>query len=165
MPNSSTARQNHGAHSFQCDASQRGLGAALFQEGRLIAYASRALTETGERYAQIEKDMLAIIFSLQKFQHHTYGRPVKLFSDYKPLEMIFNKPLVATPRRLQGTRMRLQAYDIEIIHQPGQTMYIADLLSRSYLPISTNSSSVELESINMAQFTSISNDRLTEIKA
>ena len=79
--------------------------------------------------------------------------------------MIFKKPLATTPRRLQGMRRRLQAYDIEVIYQPGPTMYIADLLSRSYLPISPNPSSVEFESINMAQLISISNERLTEIRA
>ena len=38
-----------------CDASQHGLGAACLQNGRPVAYASRALTETETRYAQIEK--------------------------------------------------------------------------------------------------------------
>ena len=42
---------------IQCDASQRGLGAALMQRGKPIAYASRSLTETEQRYAQIEKEM------------------------------------------------------------------------------------------------------------
>ena len=55
---------------IQCDASQKGLGAALLQKGKPIAYASRALTETETRYAQIEKEMLAIVFSLEKFHQH-----------------------------------------------------------------------------------------------
>ena len=50
--------------SIQCDASQKGLGAALLQDGRPIAYASRSLSETEQRYAQIEKEMLAIVFAL-----------------------------------------------------------------------------------------------------
>ena len=52
---------------IQCDSSQKGLGAVLTQNGRPIAYASRALTDTETRYAQIEKEMLAIVFSLDKF--------------------------------------------------------------------------------------------------
>ena len=51
---------------IQCDASKKGLGAALLQRGQPIAYTSRALTETEQQYAQIEKEMLAIIFSLEK---------------------------------------------------------------------------------------------------
>ena len=52
---------------IQCDASQSGLGAVMTQKGRPIAYASRALTDTETRYAQIEKEMLAIVFSLERF--------------------------------------------------------------------------------------------------
>ena len=130
-----------------------------------VAYASRALTETEKRYAQIEKEMLAIVFSLEKFHHYTYGRQVTVFSDHKPLEMIFKKPLAAIPRRLQGMRMRLPTYDIEVIYQPGPTMHIADLLSRSYLPTTPDPGSVDIEHINIAQFLSISDERLSEIKA
>ena len=100
-----------------------------------MAYASRALTETEQRYAQIEKEMLAIVFSLEKFHQYTYGRKVQVESDHKPLEMIFKKPLSAIPRRLQGMRMRLQEYDIEVKYRPGPEMYVADLLSRAYLPV------------------------------
>ena len=59
---------------LQCDASKKGVGAALFQKGKPIAYASRTLTETEHRYAQIEKEMLTSIFSLEKFNQYAYGR-------------------------------------------------------------------------------------------
>lgn len=51
---------------MQCDASEKGLGAALLQDERPIAFASRALTETETRYAQIEKELLAVLFGLEK---------------------------------------------------------------------------------------------------
>ena len=50
---------------IQCDARQRGLRSCLLQKGKPIAYASRTLTDTEERYAQIEKEMLAIVYSLE----------------------------------------------------------------------------------------------------
>ena len=50
---------------LQCDASQSGLGAALLQKGQLVAYASRALTPTEVRYAQIENKLLAIVFGCE----------------------------------------------------------------------------------------------------
>ena len=52
--------------SIQCDVSGQGLGAALLQEGRPLAYASRALSDTETRYATIE-EMLAIVFALEKW--------------------------------------------------------------------------------------------------
>ena len=46
---------------IQCDASEKGLGAALLQDGKPVAFASRALTDTETRYAQFEKELLAIV--------------------------------------------------------------------------------------------------------
>ena len=54
----------------QCDASDKGLGAALIQKGQPIAFASRALTDPETRYAQIEKEMLAVVFALNKFDQY-----------------------------------------------------------------------------------------------
>lgn len=73
---------------IQCDASQKGLGAALLQNQKPVAYASRALTETETRYAQIEKEMLAMVYALEKFNQFTYGRHVTVYSDHKLLKAI-----------------------------------------------------------------------------
>ena len=93
---------------IQCDASQKRLGAALLQKGKPIAYASRALTDTKTKYAQIEKEMLAIVFSLEKFHQYIFGRPVIVRSDHKPLESILKKPLSSAPCCLKGMMMSLQ---------------------------------------------------------
>jgi len=90
---------------IECDASERGLGAALMQEGKPIAYASRALTPTESRYAQIEKECLAIAYSLERFHQFTFARQVKVLSDHKPLQAIVQKPLHRAPKRLQGMFM------------------------------------------------------------
>ena len=70
---------------LQCDASNKGLGASLFQNGKPITYRSRSLTETESRYAVVEKEMLAVVWGLEKFHYYTYGRPVIVHSDHKPL--------------------------------------------------------------------------------
>lgn len=68
------------------DASSVGLGAAILQNGKPVAYASRALTQTQQGYAQIEKEMLAITFGCERFHSYLYSRPVLVESDNKPLE-------------------------------------------------------------------------------
>ena len=118
---------------LQCDASDTGLGATLLQNGQPVAYASRSLTDTERNYAQIEKELLAIVFGAEKFNQYTYGRKVYVESDHKPLEVIYGKPLVAAPKRLQRVLLRLQKYDLEIGFKPGQHMYLADTLSRAPL--------------------------------
>ena len=60
---------------IQTDASKRGLGATVLQDCRPVAYASKSLTETESNYANIEREMLAVVFGLERFHHYAYGRP------------------------------------------------------------------------------------------
>ena len=74
---------------MQCDASQAGLGACLVQDGKPVAFASRSLSSAEKNYAQIEKELLAIVFASEKFHHYVYGHgSVTVESDHKPLEYI-----------------------------------------------------------------------------
>ncbi|KAI8480674.1 hypothetical protein Bbelb_415670 [Branchiostoma belcheri] len=142
---------------LQTDASSTGLGAAITQDGQPVAYASRALTDTETRYAQIEKEMLSVVFGLERFHQYTYGRQVRVQTDHKPLEMIVLKPLHAAPKRLQRMLMRLQQYDVKITYKPGKEMFLADTLSRAYLPLegSRSTTEKEAEQVNMiSQFIS-----------
>ena len=120
---------------IQCDASQSGLGAALMQNGQPVAYASRALTPPETRYAQIEKELLAIVFACDRFEAYIYGRDrVSIESDHKPLETIVLKPLSSAPKRLQRMLLRLQKYTLDVKFKKGEHMYLADTLSRAYIP-------------------------------
>ena len=114
----------------QVDASQRGLGTCLIQEGQPIASASKSLTDTETRYANIERELLAIIFSCQWFNTYVLGRPFTVESDHKPLEMIHQKSLASAPPRLQQMLLQLQRYDVTIRYRPGKEMLLADALSR-----------------------------------
>ena len=143
------------------DASEYGLGSALFQEGKPVAYASRTLTETEKRYAQIEKEMLAVSFGLEKFHHYTYGRHVSVDTDHKPLVVIVTKPLSKAPKRLQALLRRTQKYNYLLTYKSGKSITVADDLSRSPLPDTPCSEQV---SVNNLSFLPIKSDRLDEIR-
>ena len=117
---------------LQCDASQTGLGAAMLQNDRPVSYASRCMTSAEENYAQIEKELLAVVFACERFHQYTYGRDVMIHSDHKPLEAIFNKPLACAPPRLQRMLLRLQRYNVTITYVPGKQIPLADTLSRIF---------------------------------
>ena len=59
--------------------------------------ASKSLTDTETRYANIERELLAIIFACQRFNTYVLGRPFTVESDHKPLEMIHQKSLASAP--------------------------------------------------------------------
>ena len=73
---------------LQCDASLKGLGACIIQEGQPIAFTSKSLTDTETHYANIERELLAIVFGCEKFHTYLYGRTFIVESDHKLLEMI-----------------------------------------------------------------------------
>ena len=99
-----------------------------------MAYASRALTQTETHYAQIEKELLTIVFGCTRFEAYIYGRrDVRVESDHQPLETIMKKPLYKAPRRLQRMLLQLQKYDVTIQYKKGQLMHLADTLSRAHL--------------------------------
>ena len=146
----------------ECDASERGLGAALLQNGKPIGYASRALTSTETRYAEIEKECLAIVFALERFHQYTFGRRTIVHTDHKPLEMIAKRPLYKAPRRLQGMLLRMLQYDTEVVYHKGKEMYIADTLSRSYLPHSGGTDN--FGAVNAVMHLPISTERMQMLK-
>ena len=115
---------------IQVETSSRGLGAALIQEGKPIAFASKSLTEIEQRYANIEWELLAVVFGCKRFRTYIYGCAFEVESDHKPLGMICPKNLTATLPRLQRMLLRLQEYDMVIKYRPGKEMLLADGLSR-----------------------------------
>ena len=58
---------------IQADASSKGLGACLLQNSQPVAYTSRALTDTESRYAQIERELLCIVFAAEIFHEYIYA--------------------------------------------------------------------------------------------
>jgi len=141
------------------DASEYGLGSTLLQDGRPIAYASRSLTVAERNYAQIEKELLAINFGLNKFHYYVFGRTVHINTDHKPLENIADKPLAVVPKRMQQMLIKLKHYDTVVKYKPGKSIPVADALSR--LPLKE---SRDVFSVSNYTHTDIKEHRLSEIR-
>ena len=93
---------------LEMDASRVAIGMALLKsEGNdrnslyPTAYGSRTLTDAETRYANIEHELLGVVSSLEKFNYFTFGIPVTVLTDHKPLIAISKKSLVSAPPRLQ----------------------------------------------------------------
>ena len=97
-----------------------------------VAYASGSMTDTECRYAQIEKEALALTWALRHWRDCLIGRPkVKVETDHKPLVPLFMTKLVdELPLRIQSFRMRVMQLSITVEHVPGKLLYAADALSR-----------------------------------
>ena len=135
---------------IQVDASGRGLGAVFIQAGKPIAFASKSLSDCETRYANIEREMLVVVFGCERFHTYVWGTRYTVESGHKPLEMIILKNLAAAPQRLQRMLLRIQPYDVQIRYRPGNEMALADTLSRQPWPDNTT---IELDvQISHVQF-------------
>ena len=120
-----------------CDASSYGVGVCLMHviggQEKPIAYASRTLSQAEMKYAQIEREALAIIFAVKKFHQYVYGREFVLVTDHKPLCTIFGHdkgiPTLAAAR-MQRWAIILGAYQYKIEYIPGAENVCADCMSR-----------------------------------
>ena len=127
---------------LQVDASDYGLGAALVQSGKPVAYASSTMTKSEkDNYAQIEKECLAIVNAMYRWDQWLYGHPsILVETDHKPLESILKHPIAQAPKRLQKMMLKLQRYSFTVQYRKGSTMWLADTLSRAPLPRNLESS-------------------------
>ena len=138
------------------DSSGTGLGAVLLQDNQPVAYASRALTPTQTLYAQIEKELPAVVFGCEKFHDYIYGRQVNVETDHKPLETIFQKPLHQSPLRLQKMLMKRMRYELDVEYKKSKELFTADTLSRAYLP----EAGTELDDLEIAAVLPMSEEKL-----
>ncbi|UYV66509.1 K02A2.6-like [Cordylochernes scorpioides] len=99
---------------------------------QVITYASRTLSETERRYAQIDKEALTITWACEKFKQYIQGLVINLETDHKPLVPIFTSKNIddLTPR-IQRLRLRMMRYSYKILHEPGKNLIVADALPRS----------------------------------
>ena len=93
------------------------------------------MNSTEQRYAQIEKEALALTWACERFSDYLIGMTFHCETDHKPLiPLMSTKNLDELPPRIQRFRMRLMRYHFTISHVPGKSLIIADALSRAPLP-------------------------------
>ena len=126
------------AKKISSDASGYGLGAVLLQqqnqseEGwKPAAYASRFMSETEQRYSQIE-EALRIVWACEKFKNYVLGKHIDLETDHKPLVPLLSTASLANlPPRILRFRLRLSQFSYDISHAQGKLLCTADALSQA----------------------------------
>ncbi|XP_074315098.1 uncharacterized protein LOC141651278 [Silene latifolia] len=117
---------------IMCDVSDYAVGALLGQRKdkvlSVIYYANRTLDETQVNYAATEKEMLVVVYALEKFRSYLLGSKVIVFTDHTALRQLLVKK-DAKPRLLRWILL-IQEFDLEIREKKGSENLVADHLSR-----------------------------------
>ena len=119
------------------DASSYGLGGVLLQKDiqdwRPVFYVSRLLTDKEQKYAQVEKEVLAVTWCCEKFSEFLIG--LKMFmieTDHKPLlAFLKTKHLYELTPRIQRFRMRMMRFSYQMKHTTGKNLMSVDAPSRA----------------------------------
>lgn len=117
---------------IQCDASDTGVGAVLYQEcdgaEHPIAYASKGLTKAQRAYSVTEKELIGVLFGIEKFRSYVEGTHFVVETDHSSL--LWLTKLSNPSGRLTRWAVTLSQYDFTIKHRKGSSNIVADALSR-----------------------------------
>ncbi|RDX73360.1 hypothetical protein CR513_47039, partial [Mucuna pruriens] len=117
-----------------CDASNSALGVVLGQKAEIgqpvhvISYASKTMDPAQRNYTTTKKELLEIVFALDKFRSYLLGSKIIVFSNHAALRYLLKK--LDAKLRLIRWMLLLQEFDLEIRHKKGAKNFVADHLSR-----------------------------------
>ncbi|KAA0032741.1 ty3-gypsy retrotransposon protein [Cucumis melo var. makuwa] len=123
-----TVLDGSGSFVIYSDASKKGLGCVLMQQGKVVAYASRQLKSHEQNFPTHDLELAAVVFALKIWRHYLYGEKIQIFTDHKSLKYFFTqKELNMRQRRWLEL---VKDYDCEILYHPDKANVVADALSR-----------------------------------
>ena len=115
---------------LQMDASKKGPRACLIQKGKVICYASRALTKTEQNNQNLEQEAIGTIWGMEKFHYLLYGKEFTLETNQKPLVSIYKKHMIDISPRVQKLIVRSSPYlPFKVVYKKGTDIPVADALS------------------------------------
>ncbi|KAL0559024.1 hypothetical protein IC582_003613 [Cucumis melo] len=86
-----TVPDGSGSFVIYSDASKKGLGCVLMQQGKVVAYASRQLKSHEQNYPTHDLELAAVVFTLKIWRHYLYGAKIQIFTDHKSLKYFFTQ--------------------------------------------------------------------------
>lgn len=147
---------------IETDASLKGLGAVLIEDGKPMRFLSKALTPPEANYSNIEQELLAVLCAWEKLHRYTFRRKITVHTDHEPLQSIFKKPISLAPARLQRMLLRLSKYDIQVKYMGSKRVLIADTLSHLIKPGSARE--IPRLDINIAQVPKVETTKLKSLQ-
>lgn len=118
------------------DASNYGIGAVLFQmkdnKAQYVGFMARSLSKSERNYSTTKRELLAVIYALDKFHQFLWGNPFTLYTDHKALTYLHTQK-IANPMMINWLDTILK-YSFKVVHLPGLKNVLPDRLSRLFTP-------------------------------